>query len=841
MANDMVVWRTLLATLVSYVLGSQTAFAASFSANCASCHGMPTQLLSQDTTYGKILPRLDIGTLSEACSATTPDCALRLKIRNNVNMGSSIESVINDADMDGIRNYLLNVRNAAVTSSGGTFPPTAVGSESVAVVNVNIDNYRGLPLGYSFNLTGSSDFSVISQSAPSCSSSVAATASTSPSSCSVTLNLKFKPLTGGAGVRSSTLNLNFAGNAVDPTPLSRSIPLSATAFVQAPVFSIPSNNIQFSAVVGTPSIASSTITNTGDASLQLSSLVISGTAASDYSFAAGNTCTTSLTLLPAANCQLVLAFNPAAAGAHSANLSITHNATDSPSVLALQGTATAAPQPAVALSTSSLAFGDRELGGNAQQSFTLCNNGQAPLIFSSFTWAGASSDYTRTGTCAVNTPLAFGPTCTAANSCTVTVAFAPSVVGARNAALTTNSNASNGSATVNITGSGVPVPASQVSLSLAELNFGAQSVGGLYLPRSVVLTNSGTASLALEAVSINGAAFTLTNNTPCPSTLAPASSCTIETRFTPPIAGINYSGDITITDNATGSPHRVALQGSGSAVVIPVLAWSPAVSSLEFGDAGVGTPSAVQTATLLNQGPGGVILNLVNTVGADAANYSVTLVGCSVGQTVFEGQTCQVNAQFNPSSLGKKSAAIQVASTGSLPPILGLNGTGLGGPNAQLQLSATKLAFADTRVGAQSLPMELTLSSKGSGAVHITQLAALGPYTIQRKSCASVPFTLPPGAECTVTISFQPTAEGASFGTLRISSDASNAPQEVALSGNAVPAPDVVGSGGGCSVASGQSFTDPVLWTMVLAAVLVLLWRSKKHGISRPSNPADHL
>jgi MYXO-CTERM domain-containing protein len=45
----------------------------------------------------------------------------------------------------------------------------------------------------------------------------------------------------------------------------------------------------------------------------------------------------------------------------------------------------------------------------------------------------------------------------------------------------------------------------------------------------------------------------------------------------------------------------------------------------------------------------------------------------------------------------------------------------------------------------------------------------------------------------------------------------------VALSGEGAEKPDL--SSGGCSIASGESATDPTLWTLALLAALVLLYR----------------
>jgi hypothetical protein len=87
---------------------------------------------------------------------------------------------------------------------------------------------------------------------------------------------------------------------------------------------------------------------------------------------------------------------------------------------------------------------------------------------------------------------------------------------------------------------------------------------------------------------------------------------------------------------------------------------------------------------------------------------------------------------------------------------------------------------------------------------------------------------LPPGGECSLNVTFQPTAEGSTSGSLQVNSDASTPMTAVALSGNAVPKADL--SSGGCSIADGDSALDPTLWALMVLAVLVLLHRRASRG-----------
>jgi uncharacterized repeat protein (TIGR03803 family) len=105
-----------------------------------------------------------------------------------------------------------------------------------------------------------------------------------------------------------------------------------------------------------------------------------------------------------------------------------------------------------------------------------------------------------------------------------------------------------------------------VSLSPTNLNFGPQGIDIPNTPQTVTLTNSGGAPLVITSIAITGADggdYFESNNCPIsPNTLAPGSHCSIEVVFSPTASGTR-NADVTITDNAPGSPQMVPLTGIG--------------------------------------------------------------------------------------------------------------------------------------------------------------------------------------------------------------------------------------------------------------------------------------
>ncbi|MEP6715476.1 MAG: choice-of-anchor D domain-containing protein, partial [Terriglobia bacterium] len=116
------------------------------------------------------------------------------------------------------------------------------------------------------------------------------------------------------------------------------------------------------------------------------------------------------------------------------------------------------------------------------------------------------------------------------------------------------------------TGAEVCLDLPLVSVNPTSLTFPAQSVGSISAPLSFTLSNSGTAPLTVNSVSIGGAAasdFSQTNN--CVGAFDPRGACKVSVTFAPSAPGAR-SAVVTISDNAADSPQQVNLNGNQSGV-----------------------------------------------------------------------------------------------------------------------------------------------------------------------------------------------------------------------------------------------------------------------------------
>ncbi|MFD8766004.1 discoidin domain-containing protein [Streptomyces mirabilis] len=104
---------------------------------------------------------------------------------------------------------------------------------------------------------------------------------------------------------------------------------------------------------------------------------------------------------------------------------------------------------------------------------------------------------------------------------------------------------------------------------------------------------------------------------------------------------------------------------------------------------------------------------------------------------------------------------------------------GSGSPSATLTASPGSLTFADQAVNTTSAAQSVTVTNSGAATASITGVTAGGDFA-QTNTCGTA---LAAGANCTVSVTFVPTASGTRTGTLTLTGDQSNNPTTVALSG----------------------------------------------------------
>jgi hypothetical protein len=263
-----------------------------------------------------------------------------------------------------------------------------------------------------------------------------------------TISVTFTPSAAGARNASLAITDNATGS-------PQTVSLSGTGL--QPAVSLSPSSLTFAKqTTGTASAGQGvTLKDTGNASLKISSIALSGANPGD--FAQTNNCGSSLGA--GASCTISIAFAPTAAGSRSASLEISDDASGSPQTVSLSGTGLA-PTTTLSLSTTSLAFGqENETLTTAPQTVTLSNTGSASLSISSITVSGADpSDFPETNNCGAS--VAVGA------NCTISVSFAPTIMGALTSQLLIADNASGSPQLVSLSGTGINAPTGPASYQI---------------------------------------------------------------------------------------------------------------------------------------------------------------------------------------------------------------------------------------------------------------------------------------------------------------------------------------------------------------------------------------
>jgi hypothetical protein len=265
----------------------------------------------------------------------------------------------------------------------------------------------------------------------------------------------------------------------------------------APAVTISPNPLNFPTIMQgtTSSPMTIVVTNSGNAALHISSATVGGSNPSDFSTSA-SACVA--TLNAKATCNITVTFTPLAAGERSETITLTDDASDSPQIINIAGTATPAPPttPIVALSPGSLGFGTITQGtSNAAQSITVTNAGGAPLHISSVALGGTSpADFVLTNNCTASSYAVN-------SSCSLSVSFAPLSTGSRAATIVLTDDAPNSPQTVSLSGTANPAfsagPAQNGSTS-ATVSAGQTAQFNLQLTPGAGY--SGTVSLSCAGV-----------------------------------------------------------------------------------------------------------------------------------------------------------------------------------------------------------------------------------------------------------------------------------------------------------------------------------------------------
>jgi CSLREA domain-containing protein len=361
-----------------------------------------------------------------------------------------------------------------------------------------------------------------------------------------------------------------------------------------------------------------------------------------------------------------------------------------------------------------------------------------------------------------------------------------------------------------VTGSGTSILTVSIDTGVAPGTLGIPVTGtSSNIPRG----GSGSLTLADFSLSISPPSVAINLGQTATYTV----TCSTSTGFSGPVQLSSTLGGTSFNPNPVNCP------GTSQLTVNPTASGNFNVTvSGTFGTApprGTGASLTVQDFSV------GVSPATVN-VGSTSATLTVTVssvngfngvVTLACG-TLRAGITCP-SESFNPATVigaGTSTLTVNIASSvapGTYGiPVMGTsisssrNGSGnltLTAPAASL--SPTSLSFGNQHVGTSSAAQTVTLSNTGNGSLTINSIAATGDFAVQTNNTTNPCLTsLAPENQCTISVTFTPTATGTRNGTLSVTNNDLGSPQTAILSGTGiVPAPGV-----GFVIVSGSGACD---------------------------------
>ena len=354
-----------------------------------------------------------------------------------------------------------------------------------------------------------------------------------------------------------------------------------------------------------------------------------------------------------------------------------------------------------------------------------------------------------------------------------------------------------------------------LAIAPASPDFGVQPVGATSVPQTVTVTNNNNVTVNFGSIAITGtnsADFAKATDT-CTPSVAAGAQCSVSVTFTPSVAAAE-AATLVFTDDDLNSPQNVSLSGTGSNS--PGVGLAP--TGLDFGNQLLATTSAPMTVTLTNTGAAALTINSF----APSGDFAATSTGASAcptsPATLAAGGTCTINVTFTPTASGARTGTLSLTdNAGGSPQIMTLSGNGTA---PGVGLAPTSLGFGNQPLATTSAPMTVTLTNTGTAALTINSFAASGDFAATStgaSACPTSPATLAAGANCTINVTFTPTASGARTGTLSVTDNAGGSPQIMTLSGNGTAAPDfgLTGPAATENVKAGNTLTFTVTMTPI--------------------------
>ena len=527
------------------------------------------------------------------------------------------------------------------------------------------------------------------------------------------------------------------------------------------------------------------VSNSGSSPVTITAVSVGGTTEIGLS----STLPLPLTLNPSDTTSFSVQYLPASGNAVTAQVSIAYSlATQASSFLfSLTGTAprltfTYNFPPSVTLTAlnggDTIAFPATNLGSSTAVTVNVLNAGTATGSLNAASVKGTGFQISSSPA-----PVAIP----AGQEVSVTLQFTPQTAASSQGSLTLSFP--NSSTTFALLGTGTS-PSFSATYTLADGNVHPLSNGAaISFPSvdingttsaTIVISNQGTGSGTVTAISVGGAGFQVTGLPALPATVAAGQSLQFRIVFTPTQGG-SFTGTLAIS--FTGGSISGTLSGSTSTSNISLSYIDPSTNSnlplqnnstLPFPNTTVGSVANVALVAL-NTGAGTGFLNSIILGGANASAFQLLNLP-ALPATIGPNQQVSFGIRFTPLQPQAYSATLVVTVNGQ-PVSINLTASGSGPQYSYLVTSSTgttplaaggAITIAAANVG-QTANVTISITNNGNTSGQIPNISVTG-QGLSLTNLPALPLTLPPGGSQQFTLNYAPTQSGTVNGQLTIGS-----------------------------------------------------------------------
>ena len=462
-------------------------------------------------------------------------------------------------------------------------------------------------------------------------------------------------------------------------------------------------------------------------------------------------------------------------------------------------------------------LGSADVGLSQDYTFTIFNNGNAPLTLSNPVITGIDSSMF-----VLETPPA-DLTIPATENRPFVIRFTPGSGGVKKAVISINNNDSaRNPYYFNIEATGVVVPTPDIRVrqgaallpsGTGEYDFGEINQGTTSSVVTFTIQNIGTAVLNPGIVTVTGTQFAILAQPA--GTVNSMDSTTFTMTYTPTGAFATETVTIPSNDPDTSS-YTFTVEGTG--VAIPEIHIMQGAANISSGGSqtfgltylNVDVPLIF---TIQNTGNGN--LNLTSTPLVDITGSSYFIVTSDPAPIVGPGGNTTFEVTYNPSEAGTHNAVISIANNdlNENPYIINIDGTGdiVAAPKIDLRVNGDSINSGDTvdfgGMGvnaADPLEVTFTIHNTGNAVLDLSggTSVSVGDFILSSGPAASVGI----GGSTTCTVQFTATVSGSRSGTITINSnDTARSPIVINLTGTGME-PEINVRQGISDIASGATF-----------------------------------